>query len=87
MYTNLAKIAFELAPSTAVDHTHTWIITAPLCFSKKELSWFGVILTKCFWSRCFMSYFAFFCYLYVSSSGSNTSVGEERPNLSTVVYL
>ena len=26
---------------------------------------FGVILTKCFWSRCFMSYFVFFCSLYI----------------------
>ena len=38
-----------------------------------------------------MSYFLFFCsfvvYLYVSGSGSNTSVGEVRANLSAVVYL
>ena len=26
-------------------------------------------------------------YLYISGSGSNTSVGEERANLSNVVYL
>ena len=29
----------------------------------------------------------FVVYLYVSGSGSITSVGEERPNLSAVVYL
>ena len=35
-----------------------------------------------------MSYFVFFCcYLYVSCSGSITSVGEERANLSAIVYL
>ena len=35
-----------------------------------------------------MSYFVFFIgYLYVSCSGSITSVGEERANLSTIVYL
>ena len=28
-----------------------------------------------------------FGYLYVSGSGSITSVGEERPNLSAIVYL
>ena len=34
-----------------------------------------------------MSYFVFFFYLYVSDSGSITSVGEERANISAVVYL
>ena len=35
-----------------------------------------------------MSYFVFFVgYLYVSGSGSVTSVGEERANLSAIVYL
>ena len=37
-----------------------------------------------------MSYrnlFSFAVYLYVSGSGSITSVGEERANLSAVVYL
>ena len=29
----------------------------------------------------------FVVYLYVNDSGSNTSVGEERANLSAVVYL
>ena len=33
-----------------------------------------------------MSYFVMFCcYLYVSASGSVTSVGEERANLSAIV--
>ena len=33
-----------------------------------------------------MSYFIFFCWLlYVSGSGSITSVGEERANLSAIV--
>ena len=48
----------------------------------------GVILTKCFWSRCFVSYlYSFVVYLYVNGSGSNTSVGEERANFSAVVCL
>ena len=34
-----------------------------------------------------MSYFVFFCWLYVSGSGSITSVGEERANVSAIVYL
>ena len=34
-----------------------------------------------------MSYFVIFGYLYVSCSGSITSVGEERANLSAIVYL
>ena len=34
-----------------------------------------------------MSYFVFFCWLFISGSGSITSVGEERANLSDMVYL
>ena len=35
-----------------------------------------------------MSYlYSFVVYLYVSRSGSITSVGEDRANLSAVVYL
>ena len=35
-----------------------------------------------------MSLFVFFCFLFsVNGSGSITSVGEERANLSAVVYL
>ena len=36
-----------------------------------------------------MSKIVFFCccFLYVNGSGSITSVGEERANLSAVVYL
>ena len=35
-----------------------------------------------------MSYFVIFCrVLYVSGSGAITSVGEERANLSAIVYL
>ena len=49
---------------------------------------FGVILTQCFWSRCFMLFLYYFVvYLYVSRSGSITLVGEERANLSAVVCL
>ena len=32
-------------------------------------------------------FYSFVVYLYVSRSGSITSVGEERANLSSVVYL
>ena len=35
-----------------------------------------------------MSYFVFFvCYLYLSGNGSITSGGEDRANLSAIVYL
>ena len=48
----------------------------------------GVILTKCFGVgvSCRNLYYLV-VYLYVNGSGSITSVGEERANLSTVVYL
>ena len=35
----------------------------------------------------FSNLYSFVVYLYVNSSGSITSVGEERANLSAVVYL
>ena len=31
--------------------------------------------------------YSFVCYLYVSGSGTNTSVGEESANFSAIVYL
>ena len=34
-----------------------------------------------------MSNFVFFCYSYISDSGSITWIGEERAYLSAVVYL
>ena len=34
-----------------------------------------------------VSLYSFVVYLYVNGSGSITSVGEERANLSAVVYL
>ena len=45
-------------------------------------------LTKCFGVgvSC-RNLYSFVVYLYVNGSGSITSVGEERANLSTVVYL
>ena len=47
-----------------------------------------MILTKCYWSRfsC-RNLYSFVVYLYVNGSGSITSVGEERANLSAVIYL
>ena len=36
---------------------------------------------------CFYCCYSFVVYLYVNGSGSITSVGEERANLSVVVYL
>ena len=33
------------------------------------------------------NFYSFVVYLYVSCSGSITSVGEDRTNLSAVVYL
>ena len=49
---------------------------------------FGVVLTKCFGVGvpC-RNLYSFVVYLYVNGSGSITSVGEERANLSAVVYL
>ena len=62
-----------------------------MCLEKRsQCGGFGVILTKCFWSRCFVSYlysFVVYLHVYVNGSGSITSVGEERANLSAVVYL
>ena len=47
-----------------------------------------MVLTECFWSRCFVSFlYSFGVYLCVNGSGSITSVGEERANSSAVVYL
>ena len=46
-----------------------------------------MIPTKCFWSNCNCKLYSFVVYLYVNGSGSITSVGEERANLSAVVYL
>ena len=48
-----------------------------------------MVLTKCFCSR-FSSrtlYSFFFVYLYVNGSGSITSVGEERANLSIIMWF
>ena len=47
-----------------------------------------MILTKCFGvcASC-RNLYSFVVYLYVSGSGPITSVGEERANLSAVVYL
>ena len=48
----------------------------------------GVILTKCFGVGVSCRYlYSFIVYLYVNGSGSITSVGKERANLSAVVYL
>ena len=47
-----------------------------------------MVLTKCF--RVGVScrnLYSFVVYLYVNGSGSITSVGEERANVSVVVYL
>ena len=47
-----------------------------------------MVPTKCFSCRCFgRKLYSFVVYLYVDGSGSITSVGEERANLSAVVYL
>ena len=47
-----------------------------------------MVPTKCFWSdvSCRKLY-SFVAYLYVDGSGSINSVGEEKDNLSAVVYL
>ena len=53
------------------------------------MRWFWrVVLTKRFGVgvSCRILYY-FVVYLYVSGSGSITSFGEERANLSAVVYL
>ena len=51
-------------------------------------SGFGVILSKCceVGVSC-RNLYSFVVYLYVNCSGSITPVGEERANLSAVVYL
>ena len=44
------------------------------------LNVFGVVVSCC-------NLYSFVVYLYVSGSGSTTLAGEERANLSAVVYL
>ena len=47
-----------------------------------------MVLTECFSSRCFVSFlYSFDVYLCVNGSGSITSFGEEKANLSVVFYL
>ena len=60
------------------------------CFYIKVLNVIkvGLVLTKCF--RVGVScrnLYSFVVYLYANGSGLITSVGEERANLSAVVYL
>ena len=47
-----------------------------------------MVLTKCFGVgfSCH-NFYSFDVYLYVNGSGSITSVGEERANLSAAAYL
>ena len=46
-----------------------------------------IITGKQFLLNAFGVGVSFFCYLYVNGNGPITSVGEERANLSAVVYL
>ena len=51
-----------------------------------------IVLRRCFWYHSYFILFGVVLYfivsdLYVSGSGSITSVGEERANLSAIVYL
>ena len=57
-------------------------------FNGKSMSSNLVFLTKCFGVGVSgRKLYSFVVYLYVNGSGSITSVGEERANLSAVVYL
>ena len=59
-----------------------------MIFQNFKIGGFGVVPTKFFGigvSCCKL--YSFVVYLYVNGSGSITSVGEERANLSAVVYL
>ena len=59
-----------------------------LATDRSKARGFGVILTKCFGVgvSC-RNLYSFVVHLCVSGSGSVTSVGEERANLSAAVYL
>ena len=59
-----------------------------VCEGQSHFLTFGVFPTKCFGVGVLCrKLYSFVVYLYVNSSGSITSVGEERANLSAVVYL
>ena len=59
---------------TAADHSRAVVLV-----------WF---LLKVIWSRCFMSYFVFYCWLFVCKLWRiGCPVGEERVSLSAIVYL
>ena len=72
--------------SLHLTYQHLASFLAPLSANQHLASF--VILTKCFGVgvSC-RNLYSFVVYLYVNGSGSITSVGEERANLSAVVYM
>ena len=64
------------------------VLKTPGSLLATDRSGFGVVLLNVFGVgvSCRILY-SFVVYLYVSRNGSITSVGEERANLSAVVYL
>ena len=82
---------FELRMLQMKETSKQWqgtdLLRTEILTSKREITQITtfVILTKCFWSMCFVS--LFLLMFIFSGSGSITSVGEERANLSAVVYL
>ena len=75
---------FKKVSSTYIIRTTTIILHSCICYLvvlvSLLLNVFGVGVS------CRILYY-FVVYLHVSHSGSITSVGEERANLSAVVYL
>ena len=77
--------------SMATDSSYRvimWKILTTLALSFLIGSSSTRILTKCFGvGVSYRNLYSFVVYLYLNGSGSLTSVGEERTNLSAVVYL
>ena len=75
--------------------SRTWLYNL-FCFKRPPVAcWLLTVLRRWFWCNSYKVFlrvscrylYSFVVYLYVSGSGSITSVGEERANLSAVVYL
>ena len=85
-------LVLRITPKSRAKVCAQWrILKAPgslLATDRSKALVLGVILTKCFGVgvSCRNLYY-FVVYLYANGSGSITSVGEERADLSAVVYL
>ena len=72
---SFCHISFVCIDVTMLDQVHD--VDTVLCF---------MLAANSIW-KSWCNLFSFVVYLYINSSGSTTSVGEERASLSAVVYL